>query len=198
MKCPICSSDLQKNDDYYICSNKHGVLINSKHLVNKHKVKIDDVHDSESSDKQIPCPKCKNIMHKTDYNNTGVMIDSCMKCHSRWLDAGEFRKIKYHKQTLSPEQLLYLLEVDKVMQIEKKEKLDDKIPHYATGYVGGLGRGLSAFDSKRTLGWIGSGAIIGTIRVLVKGNKYQKGAFAVSFVLFFAFMFFLWSMVNNN
>lgn len=198
MNCPICTQELSIKDDYFYCPQKHGVLLGTKHLINRNIVEVEDFHETTGDTKiELVCPKCSSKMHKTNYNSTEIIIDSCTKCHSRWLDSGEFTKIKNYKPNLTSEQLLHLLDIDRTMNNNDNE-MDNTIPGYAEGVTGGLGRILSSGDEKRTLGWISAGAIYGVIRTFVKGNKYQKIVLSLGLVLFIIFMIFLWNLVKAN
>jgi Zn-finger nucleic acid-binding protein len=42
------------------------------------------------------CPACHVAMHRFDWNNEGIHLDTCPMCKGRWIDGGEVRTI--HKQ----------------------------------------------------------------------------------------------------
>jgi len=50
------------------------------------------------------CPQCNSQMVELEYNNTGILIDSCQKCEGIWLDGGEFEKIVGQLKTLAATQ----------------------------------------------------------------------------------------------
>lgn len=39
------------------------------------------------------CPICKKKMNKAEFENTGIIIDSCSKEHGLWFDSGELKSI---------------------------------------------------------------------------------------------------------
>jgi Zn-finger nucleic acid-binding protein len=39
------------------------------------------------------CPICKKKMNKVEFENTGIIIDSCSKEHGLWFDNGELKSI---------------------------------------------------------------------------------------------------------
>lgn len=200
MNCPTCSEVLAKNKDYYYCVNDDGVLISSRHLRKHDKL----IHNEEvKDDKQdtiheINCPNCRVKMHKADYDSSGIIIDTCMNCHYRWLDSGELTKIKTFKPTFSPEDLLYLESVNTEIAKLSSADMENQIPGYATGLVSSTARGYSAGDSKQTLGWIGGGLIFGTVRTIIKGNWAQKVVLLIAYIVFGLLIWFIAGEINNT
>lgn len=122
MKCPECAQTLKTfNRDCFVCSDGHGALIFNKHLREKDEDLVSKIEQGEmlpvstQRTHSIACPHCGTLMHQVDYNSTGIIIDSCLKCHYRWLDRGELRKIKDHKPQLDP--------IDKALLISLEEKI---------------------------------------------------------------------------
>lgn len=117
MLCPACSVTLSESSQgMLMCPTGHGILITGRFL--------SDIEDAPSIPEKsiqavgdtkhaVTCPHCAAVMHKVDYNHTGIVIDSCAECHYRWLDAGEYQKIKDHKPQLNPEDAALLLSIEK-------------------------------------------------------------------------------------
>lgn len=40
------------------------------------------------------CPECRVPMHRYNWNNEGITLDSCTKCHGRWIDGGEIADVR--------------------------------------------------------------------------------------------------------
>lgn len=53
------------------------------------------------------CPACRVPMHRFNWNNEGIFLDSCPMCHGRWLDGGEVRTAQneWDKEPVSDVQL---------------------------------------------------------------------------------------------
>jgi Zn-finger nucleic acid-binding protein len=40
------------------------------------------------------CPACRVAMHRFNWNNEGIFLDSCPMCKGRWIDGGEVNTIR--------------------------------------------------------------------------------------------------------
>ena len=52
--------------------------------------------ESASHEGPAHCPECKALMHRYDWNNEGIHLDSCPAGHGRWVDGGELEAV--HRQ----------------------------------------------------------------------------------------------------
>ena len=95
LPCPICKTPMGIKTKRLQCPNGHGILINGRYVIEIRgkQLKIDEVIENPTKHDQIICPNCGNEMVTTNYQNTGVIIDSCTNCPFRWLDAKEADKI---------------------------------------------------------------------------------------------------------
>lgn len=96
MKCPVCQSVLSEQSHWYECPAQHGRLISGREIiaVKKGEINVTGLDEkSAASHKELTCPHCQANMEMVDYQSTGIIIDSCSKCHYRWVDAGELRRI---------------------------------------------------------------------------------------------------------
>ncbi len=94
--CPFCNSILQNNSKYFSCPNGHGTLISGKSLANLKNGKLTIPYNGipyKRIENTIKCPSCGNIMNKVKYDGGTTIIDSCIKCPYRWLDAGEYKSL---------------------------------------------------------------------------------------------------------
>lgn len=134
MHCPVCAATLtQQNSSNHLfsCPNGHGTLVTGKFLHNIEEESREDksvVTSHTNTSHELACPHCSNTMHKVDYNHTGVIIDACVSCHYRWLDAGEINKIKQFKPTTDARDLLFIAGVDERIHQAKKPKVTDPNP----------------------------------------------------------------------
>ncbi|MEB3198322.1 MAG: zf-TFIIB domain-containing protein [Candidatus Sericytochromatia bacterium] len=46
-----------------------------------------------STEGPATCPACKVPLERFNWNNQGIMIDTCKRCKGRWFDGGEVRTI---------------------------------------------------------------------------------------------------------
>jgi len=130
MKCPVCTQSLKPFvKDCFICPGEHGALIFNKHLRVKDKDLISKIDPDKTQlisaqrNHLISCPHCGSQMYKVDYNSTGIVIDSCLKCHYRWLDKGEFIKIKNHKPQFDPVDTAIIMSLDKQIGKAQQDKV---------------------------------------------------------------------------
>lgn len=115
MECPVCNNPLEHiMKNAFICPKGDGILVTSKQLLEKDSEIVKHTHDEATTTNRnhdISCPHCHAMMHRVNYSSTGIIIDSCMKCHYRWLDRGEFKKIKNYKPKLSLTDMAFLQEL---------------------------------------------------------------------------------------
>lgn len=54
------------------------------------------------------CPACRVPMHRYDWNNEGIHVDTCPMCKGRWLDGGEMRTIhaQWNQEPVDPRTLM--------------------------------------------------------------------------------------------
>lgn len=106
MKCPICFAGLEDDDKNKVrsCPKGHGALLLAKTLrsIRNNEANLKTKPDTHLHDRnrKIDCPKCREQMSLVNFNGSGIMVDACTSCHSRWLDAGELNKIneKYSRR----------------------------------------------------------------------------------------------------
>ncbi|HET6924862.1 MAG TPA: zf-TFIIB domain-containing protein [Candidatus Saccharimonadales bacterium] len=96
LPCPICRQAMRITDNWQRCPAGHGILLDGKDLVRlRHgRLKIDNDPKSAAPHEQLICPNCHNPMVHVDYQDSGVVIDSCEHCPFRWLDADEVTAIE--------------------------------------------------------------------------------------------------------
>lgn len=102
VQCPICNADLVLGEHWLSCPNRHGMLVTGKVLraLSHGDIELptsDTAHvaEQESAEpRKLRCPACSANMHAVDYLGRGIAIDSCSKCHFRWLDAGEAAELR--------------------------------------------------------------------------------------------------------
>lgn len=93
--CPICQTPMTIHESTQTCPNNHGMLVNARYIV---KLKDKQAQPPASIGKPtkhgvITCPNCNVSMVQVDYQESGLIIDSCTSCPLRWLDASEANKI---------------------------------------------------------------------------------------------------------
>lgn len=96
-KCPICYQALVDHRYWHECTNGHGQLIKGGDLVSiKENVETYTpsiaIEDDEPH-QRLNCPACGKQMTPINYAGSKIIIDSCLKCTYRWLDAGEIEHI---------------------------------------------------------------------------------------------------------
>lgn len=165
MKCPVCHKPLQATqDDSFLCPENHGVLLTGAHLIEKDEQLVSALDSAipELSERnhEITCPHCSSAMHRTDYNGTGIMIDSCIKCHYRWLDGGEFRKIVTSKPQLSSVDAAFIEQLGEQMTASQALQSNDVNPAYRLSTKSG-------FSSPRAFGFIAA-------QTVAKGLRHSK------------------------
>lgn len=193
MKCPVCQQTLVGRDGVFVCPSSHGTLIPGKLLGSLKQINIDDTAlttQHKSSNHQILCPHCGHTMQKSNYNSTGIIIDACVNCPYRWLDAGEVKKIKDFKPKLDPESLLYLLGFENQIKASKAaDNMNPDVP-LSDGVAGGIIKGgIVAGDDNRTLGYLLGAGLYGLIVGIIK-SKFIR-ILSPFIILFFIILFYL-------
>jgi Zn-finger nucleic acid-binding protein len=105
--CPLCLMPLSDGrlDGYPLlaCPRCLGLLIEMKHFAEV--IDAARVHESgaegsmpsrtqEPGDRTLSCPQCRRPMLSHFYEGPGnLVIDSCERCFTNWLDRGELRRI---------------------------------------------------------------------------------------------------------
>src|SRR5436305_4122052 len=150
MRCPICNSPLTETDGVFMCPLGHGTLMSGKLLGELKELNIPDEAPStlaqDTAKKSLNCPHCSAPMQKVNYNDTGIIIDSCTNCPYRWLAAGEIEKIEEYKPNIHPQDLLFLVGLqDKTRALASGNTdtggdVNPEVPLYAGG-LGGVIRG---------------------------------------------------------
>ena len=163
MKCPICSELLTAlANECFACPQDDGVLISSRHLMQKESTLVRKVAASEldtpgsvtQREHDLICPHCGSQMHRVSYNATGIIIDTCQYCSYRWLDRGELQKIATFKPKLLPEDMLFLLDVQRQIDAKNTDENPDPNVPLSSGMTGGIVRGSVAGNSQRTGGYL--------------------------------------------
>jgi hypothetical protein len=95
LPCPLCKSTMIVKNDWLECPSGHGILINARNIIKfiNENQPITEAQINEIKHNQVKCPNCGTLMDLVNYQNTGIIIDSCTKCPFRWLDASEATKI---------------------------------------------------------------------------------------------------------
>lgn len=95
LPCPVCGKNMTMTDNWQACPMGHGVLINGLNLekVHNHELNLVSEPDKAQPHGPINCPNCKNVMAQVNYQNSGIMIDSCEHCPFRWLDSDDIEEI---------------------------------------------------------------------------------------------------------
>lgn len=129
-KCPLCHEILIQQNQLALCPSGHGALIKGRYIRSSSDTTrpLSDTTNT-NTEHVLHCPVCSHAMNKVNYNNTGIVIDSCTHCPYRWVDRGELTKINSYKGTIDPKGLLILQSV--------KDKLGDthevkEITHYTS------------------------------------------------------------------
>lgn len=71
------------------------------------------------------CPSCRVAMHRFDWNNEGIHVDTCPMCKGRWLDGGEVQTIhaQWNQEPVDP---MALMEQLKTIKKETSERMDSQ------------------------------------------------------------------------
>jgi Zn ribbon nucleic-acid-binding protein len=95
LACPLCAKAMILTDNWMLCPDGHGVLINGRDILRlrHHTLDIPMEPSKTTAHGTITCPNCHNQMAVVNYQDTGIEIDSCEQCPYRWLDADEVTKL---------------------------------------------------------------------------------------------------------
>ena len=94
LQCPICSAHLKNQQDFVGCPHGDGVLLKGGPLTRLHAGTLEVPrlylsHATQDTTTAIDCPGCGNRMEKVKYNGGKTLIDVCLVCPYRWLDASD-------------------------------------------------------------------------------------------------------------
>jgi Zn-finger nucleic acid-binding protein len=203
MHCPLCYKKLlNKHRGLSACPDGHGTLATGKYLSDiEESPEVNEIKSSIAVDSahQIICPHCSSEMHKVDYNNTNIIIDSCINCHFRWLDSGEITKIKNFKPRFNPsikaEDLLLFVDLDdKIRQANKREikEANPRLPLQGSYRAGAeVVAGISGDHRVRLAAITGQG-----LYGIVKGLVYSKTSRIITIltllIIALAFLIIFW------
>lgn len=99
MNCPVCKSPmiiLELNQvEIDFCPACKGIWLDHGELeliftnVDQNKVSDSFKSKKDFDEAKRRCPICKKKMDKAEFENTGIIIDKCVKNHGLWFDNGE-------------------------------------------------------------------------------------------------------------
>jgi Zn-finger nucleic acid-binding protein len=71
------------------------------------------------------CPACRIAMHRFDWNNEGIHVDTCPMCKGRWLDGGEMQRVQatWNQEPVDPLALMGKL---KTIEKETADRMDQQ------------------------------------------------------------------------
>jgi hypothetical protein len=147
-------------------------------------IKINDENPivSPQINKQINCPNCHKTMTKLNYNNTGILIDSCSNCPYRWLDRGEISKIKNTKAKIHPDDLLFLSNLQyQTEKIVPSPDIDN--PNIVSPEVESAMKSLSAFKEESALGLMAGMGLYGLVTGIIK-SKFIRVVAPIFIIIF--------------
>ena len=174
MLCPYCNNALISEQGMFVCPNSHGTLIFGGLLAQISEIKIndDDRNNIPQVNKQINCPNCHKTMIKLNYNDTGILIDSCPNCPYRWLDRGEISKIKNTKAKILPDDLLFMSNLQyQTQKIAPSPDIDDPTivsPEWES-YI----QGRASNNENTTLGLLAGMSFYGLVTGMIKSKFYR-------------------------
>lgn len=103
MNCPACKNSMvilelnQVEIDY--CSGCKGIWLDNGELElifsnseNKNAAESFSIK-KEFDEVKRRCPICKKKMDKVEFENTGIILDSCSNKHGLWFDSGELKAL---------------------------------------------------------------------------------------------------------
>jgi Zn-finger nucleic acid-binding protein len=102
MKCPKCSSDLEKQTYRGIevdqCINCKGMWLDNNELdqLENEVFNIEELKGSLIYSDQLmdyKCPHCNSNLHQFEYRGNNLRLDYCENQHGYWLDAGEGERV---------------------------------------------------------------------------------------------------------
>ena len=103
MKCPKCkSSDLKENKvkgynfPVDLCRDCKGIWFDRSELESLLKISVKTLKiPSQARQQPFHCPRCQKLLYAFSYPHTMVIVDMCPQCEGIWLDANEFKEIKF-------------------------------------------------------------------------------------------------------
>ena len=103
MKCPRCkNSDLKENKVkghnilVDLCRDCKGIWFDRNELESLMKISVKTIKIPSHARKQpFHCPRCRKPLYAFSYPHTMVIVDMCPQCEGIWLDANEFKEIKF-------------------------------------------------------------------------------------------------------
>lgn len=128
MNCPVCGKKLvEQKEGYLICPAGHGALVDAKYLRSQ---KMKPLAEDEINQLELPaqrmsniiCPHCQHWMQKSNYNDSGIIIDACTNCEYRWLDTDEVKRVKKLKLHTNPNELLFVDEINQKLSKTSGQK----------------------------------------------------------------------------
>lgn len=200
--CPICSSELVAQNGIFLCPQQHGLLLTSRQLRDAKREKRHALQPAKThvpdSQQNVTCPNCGQPMHKVNYNDMEIVIDSCLKCHYRWLDTGELDRIVSHKPDMSPEDILFVAELDqkrKELAGEHPANHNPKSPLH-NSVLGGLIRGHIASDSRKVFGALAGVGFGGLIKGMIE-SKFMRVFGVIFLIVFGVICYFIWKALTQ-
>ena len=103
MKCPKCkNSDLRENKvkghNFLVdlCRDCKGIWFDRNEFESLLKISVKTIKIPSHARKQpFHCPRCRKPFYAFSYPHTMVIVDMCPQCEGIWLDANEFKEIKF-------------------------------------------------------------------------------------------------------
>lgn len=191
MNCPLCSKPISAYKNIFVCPDGHGELVTGGFISglkdSATDQKISETPDAYDTSTRLICPNCSNPMEKVNYNNTGIMIDSCTTCPYRWLDSGEAQKIAQHQPDFSPEDLINITDFNaKLKELDVAPGTDNnpKLPFPNAVRI------VAAGDSRRTLGALSGMALFGTVSGMIK-SRFLRYLLPLLIVFFAAALYLI-------
>ncbi len=103
MNCPKCkNSELRENkvkgDKILVdlCRDCKGIWFDRNELESLLKISVKTIKIPSHARKQaFHCPRCRQPLYVFSYPHTMVIVEMCPQCEGIWLDANEFKEIKF-------------------------------------------------------------------------------------------------------
>lgn len=103
MKCPKCkNSELKENKVkghstlVDLCRSCKGIWFDRNELESLLNISVKTMQIPSHARKQpFDCPRCRKPLYAFSYPYTMVIVDMCPQCEGIWLDANEFKEIKF-------------------------------------------------------------------------------------------------------
>ncbi|UCE56904.1 MAG: zf-TFIIB domain-containing protein [Desulfobacterales bacterium] len=107
MKCPKCKQhDLKEKTvkgrpvRVDVCASCKGIWFDRKELESLLKIAVKKITiPADAKKQQFLCPRCQKALCAFSYPHTMVIVDMCAQCEGIWLDANEFKEIRWVFQT---------------------------------------------------------------------------------------------------